>query len=104
MAQRKVIWTKTAEIQFVGILEYWVKHNKSNTYSKNLLKIVAERTELIAQHPLMHKPTNFKEVRVASLGNFSIFYKVADDSIIITSFWDNRQDPKKLLDILKSKK
>ncbi len=60
MAQRKVIWTKTAEIQFVGILEYWVKHNKSNTYSKSLLKIVAERTELIADHPLMHKSTNFK--------------------------------------------
>jgi plasmid stabilization system protein ParE len=104
MAQRKVIWTKTAEIQFVGILEYWVKHNESNTYSKKLLGIVAERTEQIAKYPLMHKATNFKDVRVASLGNFSIFYKVTDDSIIISSFWDNRQDPTKLLDILKSKK
>ena len=43
----------------------------------------------------------FKDLRVASLGNFSIFYKVTEKSIIITAFWDNRQDPKTLLNILK---
>lgn len=34
------------------------------------------------------------------LGNYSIFYKIFDEKIIITAFWDNRQDPKKLLKIL----
>jgi hypothetical protein len=38
---------------------------------------------------------------VASLGNFSIFYKVSEEDITITAFWDNRQDPEKLLNILK---
>jgi len=33
MAKRNVIWTRTADLQFVGILEYWVKRNKSATYS-----------------------------------------------------------------------
>lgn len=36
MVKRNVIWTKTADLQFVGVLEYWVKRNKSNSYSKNL--------------------------------------------------------------------
>ena len=104
MAKRIIIWTRTADIQFVGILEYWVRRNKSNTYSKKLLKMVSERTKQIAEKPLIFKATDFKDVRVASLGNFSIFYKVSDEMVIITAFWDNRQDPNKLLKILEIKK
>jgi len=42
MAKRNVIWTRTADIQFVGVLEYWVKKNKSTTYSKKNMKLVSE--------------------------------------------------------------
>lgn len=104
MAKRNVIWTRTADIQFVGILEYWVKRNKSNTYSKKLVKLVSDRTKHSADEPLIYKATDFKDVRVASMGNFSIYYKVADREVIITAFWDNRQNPKKLLEILENKK
>jgi plasmid stabilization system protein ParE len=104
MAKRTVRWTRTADIQFVGILEYWVKRNKSNTYSKKLIKIVAERTKQIAKTPFIYKSADFKNTRVVSLGNFSIFYKLTDEEILITAFWDNRQDPKKLLRILKDNK
>jgi len=103
MAGRNVVWTRTADIQFLGILEYWVKRNKSNIYAKKLVKLVSERTKQIANNPLTYKKTNFKDVRVASLGNFSIFYKISNEEIIITAFWDNRQNPKKLLKILKEK-
>ena len=104
MAKRNIIWTRTADIQFVGILEYWVKRNKSNAYSKKLVKLVSERTKQIAEEPLIYKSTDFKDIRVASLGNFSIYYKYSDTDIIITAFWDNRQNPKKLLKILEYKK
>lgn len=101
MAKRVVIWTRTADIQFIGILEYWVEHNTSNRYSKKLLNLVTERTQDFAKSPFIYKATNFKNTRVSSLGNFSIYYKTTNTSIIITAFWDNRQDPKKLLQILK---
>ncbi len=104
MAKRTVRWTRTADIQYIGILEYWVKRTKSATYSKKLIKVVAERTEHLAETPFIYKKADFKDTRVASLGNFSIFYKVTDDEILITAFWDNRQDPNKLLRILKDKK
>jgi len=104
MAKRNVIWTRTADIQFVGILEYWAKKNKSSRYSKKLLKLVSERTKQIAEKPLIYKATDFKDTRVASLGNFSIYYKFNDTEIIIIAFWDNRQNPKKLLKILENKK
>jgi hypothetical protein len=100
MAKRTVIWTKTADIQFVGILEFWVKRNKSSTYSKKLIKRVSERTNQIAQTPFTYKSTDFKDLRIASLGNFSIYYKVTNMTIIVSAFSDNRQDPKKLLKLL----
>ena len=68
------------------------------------MKLVSERTKQIADKPLIYKATDFKDVRVASLGNFSIYYKVSEKEIIITAFWDNRQDPEKLLKILENKK
>lgn len=104
MARRNIIWTRTADLQFVGILEYWVKRSKSSSYSKKLIKLVSERTRHIAESPWIYKAAEFKDTRVASLGNFSIFYKISDEQIIITAFWDNRQDPEKLLEILKNKK
>lgn len=104
MAQRTVKWTRTADIQYIGILEFWVKRNKSKDYSKKLIRTVANRTEQISKTPFIYKRTTFKDTRVASLGNFSIFYKVTDEEIIITAFWDNRQNPEKLLQILKEKK
>lgn len=100
MAERTVVWTRTADLQFVGILEYWVRKNKSNSYSKKLMKLVFKRTKQIAESPFIFKSTDYKDIRVASLGNFSIFYRVTEEQIIVTSFWDNRQNPKKLLKIL----
>ncbi len=103
MVKRTIVWTRTADIQLVGILEYWVNRTKSNNYSKKLLKLVSQRTEQIAQNPFIYILTDFKDIRVASLGNFSIYYKITEQQIIITAFWDNRQNPKGLLRILKKK-
>ena len=64
MAQRKIIWTKTADIQFVGVLQYWLERNKSNIYSKKLIKLVTDRTKQIAKTPFIYKSTDFKDVRV----------------------------------------
>lgn len=100
MVKRTIIWTKTADLQFVGVLEYWIKRNKSTSYSKKLLSKVTERTTQITISPEIYKKTDFANTRVASLGNFSIFYKTSDSEIIITAFWDNRQDFKKLFEIL----
>lgn len=86
MAKRNVVWTRTADIQFVEVLEYWVKRNKSTAYSKKLVTLVKERTSQIAEKPFIYKQINFKDIRAASMGNFSIYYKVLDKEIIISAF------------------
>lgn len=34
--------------------------------------------------------------------NFSIYYRYDDTDIVVMAFWDNRQDPDKLLALLTS--
>jgi plasmid stabilization system protein ParE len=103
MAQKKIVWTKTAARQRRSILEYWLHRNQSNTYPMKLFRLSNEKASQIAANPLLYKTVDFPDTRVAAMGHFSFFYKVTDDTIIITAFWDNRQDSKKLLEILRAK-
>lgn len=43
MAKRNVVWTKTADIQFVGILQYWVERKKSRDIQWDYKNIVKRR-------------------------------------------------------------
>ena len=78
MVKRSIAWTKTADLLFAGTLDYWTKRNKSNSYSKNLVALVAERTKQITSTSFIYKSTDFKDIRIASLGNYSILYKVTE--------------------------
>lgn len=103
MVKRTVVWTKTAAQQRREILKYWVRRNGTTTYAEKLIKLTAEQIKVIQSNPKLFKKANFPDTHVSALGHFSIFYKFTKDFLIITAFWDNRQDPKKLLDILKKK-
>jgi plasmid stabilization system protein ParE len=102
VAGRKVIWTETAAKQRREILRYWTFRNGSATYAKKLIKLTAARIKVILKHPESYKTTIYPETRISAMGHFSILYKLTEDNLIITSFWDNRQDPKKLLEIIKT--
>ena len=84
------------------MLEYWLQRNQSQSYPIKLLWLSNEKASQIATNPLICKAAEFPDTRVAAMGHFSLFYKFSDDAIIITAFWDNRQDPKKLLELLKT--
>ena len=103
MAKKKITWTETAAQQRRSILEYWLQRNQSPEYSLKLLHLSNEKAEQIATNPQLYKAADFPNTRVATMGHFSMFYKTTNDSIIITAFWDNRQDPKKLLKLLDTK-
>jgi plasmid stabilization system protein ParE len=102
MVKRKIVWTETAAKQRRLILEYWVNRNQSNRYSLKLLQLSDEKTQRIADNPLLYKRADFPQTHVAAMGHYSIFYRVTQTDVIITAFWDNRQDPKKLLKLLKT--
>jgi hypothetical protein len=66
-----------------------------------LIKLTADQIEIIQNHPESFKSSNYPGTRESALGHFSIYYKLNKDKLIITAFWDNRQDPKKLLELIR---
>jgi plasmid stabilization system protein ParE len=102
MAQRSVVWTLTAAKQRREILKYWTIRNGSKEYAEKLILKTKDIIDLICAHPSAFKATNFPETRMATFGNFSIFFKATEQEIIITAFWDQRQDPAKILELLQS--
>lgn len=101
MAERIVVWTKTAIKQRRNILAYRTRRNGSTLYAEKLILITSNKIKFILKNPEAGQLTSFPDTRVAAIGHFNIYYKITDTNIIITAFLDNRQDPKKLLDILK---
>ena len=102
MAWLKIFWTSTAIKQRNHIFEYWNERNKSTTFSKKLNLKIKERVKLLKANPELGKNTKFNNTRTISLGHYSILYKKIDLKIVITGFWDNRQDSKKLIEFLKN--
>jgi len=100
MAQRKVVWTQTADRQLLYILEYWADRNKSSSFSLKLLDKIEDNIQGIVINPLRCPESVRPGIRVAAMNHFSIFYRITTTRIIISAFWDNRQDPKKLLEVL----
>ncbi len=100
MAKRTVVWTATAVKQRREILKYWIKRNSSTVYAEKLIRLAAKQIKIILQHPESFKQIGFSDNRVSAMGYFSIYYKVTPENIIITAFWDNRQEPKKLLELI----
>lgn len=101
MVKRTVVWTETAARQRREILKYWTKRNGSTIFAEKLIKVTANRIQVILRHPQSFKSTTYPGTRESAMGHFSIFYKLTKDKLIITAFWDNRQDPKNLFELIK---
>jgi toxin YoeB len=100
MDEITIFWTHTALEQRNYIFEYWNNRNKSSNYSRKLNSSILDRIGLLKGNPEMGVKTNVEGTRAISLGHYSLLYQVNFPRILITGFWDNRQDPKKLLKFL----
>ncbi|RYY06021.1 MAG: type II toxin-antitoxin system RelE/ParE family toxin [Sphingobacteriaceae bacterium] len=90
----QVFYTPQAKETLTSVYNFISNNYGLRVAEKFLLK--TERTiNLIADHPLMFKPSLFEEsVRIGLISKqTSIFYRVHDKSIQLLFFWDNRQEP-----------
>jgi plasmid stabilization system protein ParE len=102
MAKRTVVWTATAVRQRREVLKYWIRHNGSTRYAEKLISITASQIQIILNHPESFKSTTYEGTRESAMGHFSIYFKLTKDKLIVTAFWDNRQDPQKLLELIRN--
>lgn len=93
---KRIIWTNTAKKARREILEYWIDHNGSNIYSKKLSQLFRKKVALLKSEHYQGKPTDFENIRVSLVNNFSLFYKINKNNIIIVGIWDNRRNPEDL--------
>ncbi|RVU01988.1 hypothetical protein EOD41_08530 [Mucilaginibacter limnophilus] len=90
-----VIWSAEAEKSYSKILLYLQK-NWTDREVNHFVKRVNILIKNITQQPYLFKPSSTKQIRKAVIGKQnSLFYLVRNHQIILLTFWDNRQHPKK---------
>lgn len=102
MAKNTIIWSETALSQRIEIFEYWNLRNGNTKYSTKLLYKIKGRIKVISENPFAFKYLDYLEYRKCVMTNYSIIYKINENIIKISAFWDNRQVPDKLLEILQN--
>lgn len=100
MDEIKIFWTKIAPKQRDAIFEYYNNRNKSFIYSKKLKSEIKEYSNILKQQPEIGKKITNSDFRNIFFGNYSLIYKRKLNIIYIAAFWDNRQNPEKLFEIL----
>ncbi len=78
-------------------MEYWARRNKSTAYPERLIELIRKRIAVIADNPFSGKQANYSDVRESAMGNLSIYYRVTEEKLLVMAFWDNRQDPEKMI-------
>ena len=90
----QIIWSDEAEVDYIETLNYWIENNQSDKYALKLMEEVEKKEDLISENPFTGTPSEIENVKSVLVDrNFSIYYKINDDTIEILSFWDNRRNP-----------
>ncbi len=91
MAQKEIIWSNLAKLQFSNVLEYYVFRNGNANYSLKLVNEVEDLLETLSKSELIGRLTSNKITRVLVMKVYLIYYEINGNRIEIISFWDNRQ-------------
>lgn len=89
---RQIIWAVSAQTERREILEYWVKRNKSKTYSIKLNKLIITTLREISKSPFIGRKTEIENVRVKVIRDYLVFYEISPKKIFVLSVWDGRRD------------
>lgn len=93
MAQRKINWTKKSNLERKEILDYWIRRNKSKSYSIKLNKLFLETVKQVSEYPTIGRETEFENVRVKIVQDYLLFYEYTPTHLKVLSVWDgNRED------------
>jgi toxin YoeB len=92
----QIVWTAPAQRERKRVLAYWLKRTGSPLYSIKLDSRFRSALKLIAREPLIGRPTNIAGVRVKSVGDHQLFYRIDERTILVLTLWDPRRDPKSL--------
>lgn len=96
----QVVWTEQAEHTLTRLLEYL-----EVTWGEAVARAFAERAlayvELVGRSPRLFPQCGIDDVRRCLIHpNTSLYYVVKTDKVVLLSFFDNRQDPDSLAQLI----
>lgn len=94
-----VIWSVGAKNSLNATLKYWIKRNKSDSYSKRLYKIIQEELfNLSARIESKVFLPSYEPDKIFIDKKYSIYYRVdwKANQLQVVRFWDNRRNPTNL--------
>lgn len=102
MAEIEIFWSEIAINQRKDIVKYWNKRNGNSNYSNRLNGLINNKLNTLKLHPKIGTLIENFDARMLHIENFGLVYQLKTNQVRILAFWDQRQDPEKLLELLKS--
>ncbi len=96
MAKRKIAWSQSANIRLFQILDFYAQRNGNKTYSIKLFKKFKKELTLLKKQPEIGILTEHESIRGLIVEDFILFYEITDNTIIVLTVWDCRQNPDNL--------
>lgn len=89
----RVVWTQKAKDEKNQILRYYLERNGNPIYSRILRRHFSQSLELVRVQERIGKLTSRDEIRCLLVLDYSLFYHLSGQDVVVLSVWDNRRDP-----------
>lgn len=96
MVKYEIIWTPRSKIDLYQIAEFYGKRNGNYNYSKKIYAKIKRSVLILRRFSGIGVKTNIYNVRNLIVGDFCLFYRINDKSILIIAIWDSKRNPNNL--------
>ncbi len=93
---RGIIWSIKATNELLEILRFWIKKNKSNTFSTKLNLEIEEHLTLILEFPKIGRLTDISGVFIKVINSYLVYYEISGEFIVILTIRHAKKNPKTL--------
>ena len=97
MVKRKIIWLRTAELDLLDIMLYYIERNKSKKYSASLYRGINSNLKTLNFIISLPQKTSVTDLYYFTYNHVSVFFIIKELNTIIVKFViDDRRNPVEL--------
>lgn len=93
MAKRTVEWSKEALMDLIEIMNYYIKRNKSKTYSQKLNRDIRLKLKTIDFTVALPQKTSVENLFYFTHNHISVCFEIANNSLKVQLVIDDRRSP-----------
>lgn len=101
MAERKVIWLRSAELDMFDLMGYYTEKNKSKVYSNRLYREINLKLKTLDFTVALPQKTAIKDLYYFTHNHISVFFALEKNSITAKFVIDERRNPNRIKALLK---